>query len=1829
MNSDNGKIWLSLGLDNSQLEKEIREAQMAFKGLGDQVTSDASRMDNAFNSVTRSVASLGAAWSLQEFARKVAEVRGEFQKLEVAMETMLGSKSKAEALMAQMVQTAATTPFGLNDVANGAKQLLAYGVAAEDVNETLIRLGDIAAGLSIPLNDLVYLYGTTMAQGRLYTQDLNQFMGRGIPIAGELAKQFGVAEGKVRSLVEAGEIGFENVKAAIESLTNEGGRFGGLMEAQSKTISGQIANIEDAFDMMLNDIGQSNEGLINDALGATSMLVENYKVVADVLLTAVASYGVYKATLMGVTAYTNACYNYEITQLKTLVAEKGMEVDADLAAAVSKGRMTSARAAEVQALRQELAAKIEAARATAVVAASEASEATRKRMLAQLAYQKARAEVEAKQEEIFAMEGMYAHQTAETLQKEKDVLVTKMHAAQEQLDAASKAENAAVTKAATTAQAVNTLTTQRDTLAKKMNVTQTKLLTICTNGLTKAFKALKAALASNPLGLIMVVATTVIGALMTMNDTLEETSEEVERFGESAVKQVNNVNMLFAVINNTSTKSKAHKDAVDELTKIYEEFGIKIDDERSKLEQLNGTREEVIRLIREEGEERQKANMSAQITENYNKELEAAKNELVENLQSTWAGDLFGLTDMHKELKENATYIAATIERIVGDNMSLIVNKSGQEAYKGVQEIKAKIAEALKDFGISEETVNKEILDIIDGNKTDWLDYISRVKEATENLQSEQEKYNNYVSTATGNIEDEKEEVDYATMSFSDLFDAAYHAKEEVAKVGTLRPKPLVDTSSIDNAITQTDALINNMLYLSGGTMAADGKVWGLNYQLPKFDFASNFGLDVSRFSIGLNNALPSATTTTGNNSQQNALNELDKRVVAAIKTRKGTSDLLKEVNSALETAEVGSDDEKRLLSLQRRLQSQQKKFKTASSTTGESAAQRRANIEKAEQDTQKTIEQNAQSRMELEEKLHFQEEQNNINLERDAAKRKRRQMQLDHEKELSDLEKQKQDAINAEIQRQKAVFDAQENEKKARNKDYVKQNFSENDIDKSQIAAIETQYQTLIDQTLQLQQRNEEALLRSEVESMQAYLKEYGTFQQQKLAIAEEYAAKIRNAETEGERLSLQAESNRAIQQVEINAIKQQIDWGSVFSDFGTMFKDQLQPTIDKLREIAESDTFKQSSLEEQSALYELIDKLENANAAWDSDIFKRVSDDIMAYQAAMRNYTNAVEKARIAEENLTKAKNTLDNAKKGGLDEQAISAAQANVDTARAEFNAASEDVKKFGSQVQETTTSLNSSAAEAKAMFDNLSDGLKGLASGSLEGIGNGVMKLDKLFGGELTKNAGNSLAKGFQSLLGKDSQAAKTLSEALGNSGLAGQIISAILGVLDMLAEGGVGGIVSNLIDTVLGTANGILDDIFSGGIITKPLQSVIDGVGGIIDTITFGALGSWLGGNDKEVMETVNRLTESNEYLRESIDNLKDRISETGNSNVQSIGYYKNAREAELEWEENQRNIIKKLASAWTNSGYGFLGLGGKGSFNKHSPGSGWYGWSEFTQTLKNNGINITVDSTGDLWNLTPEQMALLRDNNPKAWQELFNGDGHKNPKDAVDEYIEHAGELEELTDLLYEQLTGITFDSMYDNFIDKLMDMDADAQDFADDFSEYMMKAMLKDKINSLLGDDLEQWYEDFAEAINDNGKLDEDELEALRKSWEDLTNQGIAIRNDIAAATGYDSTASDTSQESTKKGYATASQDSIDELSGRFTAVQMDTSAIRELMVSVNADFASVRLSAGEIKQHTDEIRNLSLLAIDHLETISKNTFELFEINERLGKIEKNTRNL
>ena len=298
MQSDNGRLNFGASIDNSQLRQDAQESRNILHGIGTTAKQEGNEIDNAMKSIGKSIAAVFAVSKLKDFAKQVAVVRGEFQQLEIAFQTMLGSKAEADKLMSQLIQTAVITPFNMSDVANSAKQLLAYGVEADKVNETLIRLGDIAAGLSIPINDLAYLYGTTMVQGRMYTQDLNQFLGRGIPLTEELAKQFGVTKNKVKSLVEEGKVGFPEVEKAIISLTSEGGKFGGLMEAQSKSITGQISNIEDSIEQMFNEIGKSSEGAIGAALNGVSSIIDHWKEIGKVILIAAAAYGTYKAALI-------------------------------------------------------------------------------------------------------------------------------------------------------------------------------------------------------------------------------------------------------------------------------------------------------------------------------------------------------------------------------------------------------------------------------------------------------------------------------------------------------------------------------------------------------------------------------------------------------------------------------------------------------------------------------------------------------------------------------------------------------------------------------------------------------------------------------------------------------------------------------------------------------------------------------------------------------------------------------------------------------------------------------------------------------------------------------------------------------------------------------------------------------------------------------------------------------------------------------------------------------------------------------------------------------------------------------------------------------------------------------------------------------------------------------------------------------------------------------------------------------------------------------------------------------------------------------------------
>lgn len=234
----------------------------------------------------------------EQLTQRIFSTRSQFQQLEIAFGTMLQDTGKANTLMNQLITTAAKTPFDMMSITSGAKQLLAYGTAANEVNEILTRLGDISAGLGVPLNDLVYLYGTTMTQGRMYTMDLRQFMGRGIPMAEQLAKQFGVSKDEVGKLVTEGKVGAEDVKKAIIGMTSEGSKFGGLMEKRSASLEGRWSNIGDSIQQMFNEIGKSSEPVFNKALDFIAYMVDHWQTIGKLIGTAIVALGTYKTGLM-------------------------------------------------------------------------------------------------------------------------------------------------------------------------------------------------------------------------------------------------------------------------------------------------------------------------------------------------------------------------------------------------------------------------------------------------------------------------------------------------------------------------------------------------------------------------------------------------------------------------------------------------------------------------------------------------------------------------------------------------------------------------------------------------------------------------------------------------------------------------------------------------------------------------------------------------------------------------------------------------------------------------------------------------------------------------------------------------------------------------------------------------------------------------------------------------------------------------------------------------------------------------------------------------------------------------------------------------------------------------------------------------------------------------------------------------------------------------------------------------------------------------------------------------------------------------------------------
>ena len=368
MENIGGGLGFKATLDIDDFNVSAATMERHIKDFSNTAAQEAAAVDDSFQQMAEKAGQYISYYligqGMNNLVSSIVSVRGQFQQLELAFGTMLGSTAKATDLMQQMVDTAAKTPFDLIGVAEGAKQLLAYGVSADKVNDTLVRLGNIASGLSIPLNDIVYLYGTTMVQGRLYAQDVRQFTGRGIPLVKELAEKYHTTADNINAMVSAGKIGFPDVEEVLNKMTNAGGQFYQLMEKQSSSLTGQIANLEDAWDSALNSFGEQTEGALSAGIQGATYIVEHMDDVVRILKSVAIAYGSVKAATVlasvatkgytGITVLDNAAKTAQIALMKAQSALSGEVIN-------QKKAMAAAEQANYAALETTLTAEEKAA----------------------------------------------------------------------------------------------------------------------------------------------------------------------------------------------------------------------------------------------------------------------------------------------------------------------------------------------------------------------------------------------------------------------------------------------------------------------------------------------------------------------------------------------------------------------------------------------------------------------------------------------------------------------------------------------------------------------------------------------------------------------------------------------------------------------------------------------------------------------------------------------------------------------------------------------------------------------------------------------------------------------------------------------------------------------------------------------------------------------------------------------------------------------------------------------------------------------------------------------------------------------------------------------------------------------------------------------------------------------------------------------------------------------------------------------------------------------------------------------------------------------------
>lgn len=1863
----------------SQMIERMKSAPTAGEGmtsLFQRVTGDAHMLS----------ATLLGGLGFEQLAGSIFNTRSQFQQLEISFNTMLGSADKSKQLMDELIQTAAHTPFDMSSITGGAKQLLAYGTEAKDVNKTLVQLGDIASGLNIPLGDLVYLYGTTVSQGRMFTMDLRQFMGRGVPLAEELGKILHQNTTEVQESVSKGKVTSDIFKEAIANMTQAGGRFGGLMEQQSKTLEGQWSNIGDSIQQAFNEIGKKSEGVFSSGLSIISAMVENWQEVIKVIGVATIAVGSYRASLMaaasirkaeeaqqaddmmkGIDAEIKRLQDLENSNYKSLGKDKKQE-------RVSKQQDLASIVGDTAVSDDFVKARLDAAEQEGVISAQMRSQLETKRELLQ-AQQQATAQSQIELDEEKRKTEELRQQKIESLKDDlktttekisnlddRDVELARQYTsalndlqdaqdafaeaqklveetagganlafdaegnavnaleAKERLETATKQVNAAQTKIstieserktiaqtkenlskqqATIQNNINTISQTSNTTAKKAGILATTTATIknalyaagtkytttvvnlfssAVRSSEKALKSMWAAMAANPIGALITLGTTLYSVFSMFGDETEEISADTTHFGETTSLTSKKVETLMNVLRNTNKSTDAHKKAKDELIEVYEQYGIKCDNEKDNLETLKNKHDAFIASLQLENAEREKANALMSISSQYEEARKNLDKDFSDSLGGSWLD--FG---QHID-KEDISAVQMMFNSLVSDDVLTKIDSLRQK---------------------------------MDSAKKGTLEYANAAQEydaALRNLLVPFEEwgkkmgYNSFVmASLRSSILKHIDSINSLNESYKKAEDAIYKGSTATVDWNNSQAKArwIVNKNkqSIQELVEQTDNLINLW-----------NKKYGLNLKIHYDDSE-------------IPNWMKSMTTK----ELRNLISRREADILQQENHEKKTGHKL--VTRSGGKFRSRTENQTDVAMAKSIIQSRTPK-KTGTTDDPQARAYER---KKAEEDYSKSI-------SSYSEKAIQDMTKNRINAMNEGYSKELAQITENADKERKAVEDGIDKLVEARKKRDQAVWVNSGKGRKANmwkqsktDEEYKNEVLNEtmkdskgnpvkvNGMEMTIGMSVANQMNAIRDKAV----KQNEDVLAKEAQSMYDYLKTYGTFQEQKLAIAADYAKRISEVENSTDSdsskqwkiKSLKEEQKKETDSVEASAIMQKIDWYQVFGNVGGIMKDALVPLLADLDKFVGTDKFQNLGADQQKSIVDAMQNIRNSIGNTSDLGWKDLARDVVAYQEALKN-------AKIAQEEYTETEteliprikdlqNQIANAKKSGnVAEQArlqndLNKVQGQLAESGKKIVTANTKVRSSGQKLAQTTQNVTQPIS---AIHEFLStSGLSDLASlwDSFDQLKGGIDGLKAL---KEAKNAADGLKD-----MGKEAadaaadagkKAGDALSEGLSKAELIGQIVSAILKILDVLKDG-IGTLISSLIDTVLNAVNGILKNILSGDFITQIGGSLVSGIGNILNTISFGGFNSLfgVGGNAKEVNRTIDKLTARNEILTDAIDRLRDSIDKT--SGIKAVEDSEKAEKLQKEKEQNLKDIMV------AQMGY----HGSHGSFNRYFRG--------FSQEQ----INKVSEAIGRQWNgnlsdirSADEANALLQ--NPDIVNKIQNtGKGNYGGRvlEKLKDYAAEAGTLEDIADDLAESLTQISFDSLKSEFIDTLMDMNSSAQDFSDNFSKMLMQAVLKAKVDDLLGNDMQAFYDEWTERAKANGgKLSQTDINELKGRYDEMVQEGLKIRDEVAEITGYKQSYE---QSASSGSFESMSQDTGEELNGRFTAVQIATEGTYEetKLINTKLDAIAARDGGAESSLLTASVNTIMgnvgniWLAVDEGRTIlAQSLMYLQSIDER-----------